>query len=1176
VAGRRQRAAFRPDARAAHAAAPSRRQALVLVLALLVVAGAVTVASFAVRPSKARAFDLFYGSVFIDDNTAPVAVDLASGKPSIRLTNAYTQVAAKASGDLDVVPLDGNSGGTLLLDSATGEFNMLDATGFVLKASAGGVSLPNASATTSATAVAAGAAAYIVRSSDTGTSVYLVNQSTVSAAAGGANAQARASVSMSQPVAGSVATTAVAANNSGNPTANSDLWLLVGSAPTTTIRQLHVPPGSNAGATLDVRDHGTVSGVAAVGVSTRNADGTGGDVVAVASQDGIDVFDGSSRAGRVTGALPAGVDTILPTSDEQGGFAFLYHSPAGWSLVRAAVDARGAATVTSLPAITGTDLAPPAQSSGSIFTVDRRSGALWQISATGHVAPVPTQSTYPRVAGETSALDQASVIARGSRVIFNSRSNLLALTVFADGSHSPVTIDKRTAVDLNSNGAAALANLQAQQTAPPKPNQSSAPPQNKPAPNPAEPVTDKIDCSTTTQIPHIPAVQLVGRGSRSVQVQWTYPLLDRQDCAPSTYTVAVSLAGGDAPKPPGTMTVQGVTGLNITGLFPDTQYKIVVTAYLNGKHTSSAPLQVRTQVEGPAAPTNLQVSADDHGDWTLSWNSCGGIQQGCVPVNSWTIIPQLCQSSGGLIGAPQNGNLVADPTTHSFTYTYRGGDALLGYGLTFAVEGVGDSGSVGDPTVNNDCVHSWAHPIASNIHVAASTPAHTSHGGTSSTTVNVTFDGDQDVALGGVGGQLTYRLLSGGSLVEQKGPTSDTTVSLPGIQSGSAYQVQVIVAPPGHPTASVALPPVNVQAAIADWPTLTVNASFTPNPPSTGALTVDINGLASTDARGETFDLVNSQLQCGNTALQLAQNNFNPATALTFGHIDRSVYNGSCTVRIALQENAGTVRSPAYFGGTASPAAQSAAFSIPVPTLDTSASQFTANFVSGGFLAAPQIAVSYTGNNNLLASYATNWSLTPIADGTACADAGSTGNPAAAPVKIDLGSCYYGNQGATWQVAVTFRYFGQAPSTPYLINVTGTGPPPMDPAKVGTFNATYSDGTISLAYMPPSGDSYTDAQLAQLTWSESVSSNDGTDCASGTQAASSTTPITLTVDTSACPPTSTTTPPQPSGSPNGSGAPSGAGPSPVVTPTTYHVVITFTDPNYANDSGQRTADATGS
>jgi hypothetical protein len=283
-------------------------------------------------------------------------------------------------------------------------------------------------------------------------------------------------------------------------------------------------------------------------------------------------------------------------------------------------------------------------------------------------------------------------------------------------------------------------------------------------------------------------------------------------------------------------------------------------------------------------------------------------------------------------------------------------------------------------------------------------------------------------------------------------------------------------------------------------------------------------------------------------------------------------------VRIALQEDAATVRSPAYFGGTASPAAQSAAFSIPVPTLDTSASQFTANFVSGGFLAPPQIAVSYTGNNNLLASYATNWSLTPIANGTACTGAGSTGNPAATPVKIDLGSCYYGNQGATWQVAITFSYFGQAPSTPYLINVSGTGPQPIDPANVGNFAATYTPGTaggpatITLTY---SGGTYDDATLAKLTWSENVSSDNGTGCGAGSQPASATTPITLTVDGSSCPPTSTTTPAPPTGSPSGSAPPSGSGPTPVVKQTTYTIDITFTDPNYGT-TGHRTATVQGS
>jgi hypothetical protein len=255
-------------------------------------------------------------------------VDLATGKPSVRLTNAYTQVSAKASGDLDVVPLQD---GTLLLDSATGEFNMLDSTGFVLKASGGGVSLPNAADTTHATGLAAGSSAYIVRNSASATSVYLVGQSTVSAAAGGARTQARASATIDQPTGNDVSTTAVSANSTADPDTNSDLWLLTGTGTQRTIRQLRVPAGSNAGATLSVHDHGTVDGVAAMAVSTRNPDGTGGDVVAVAAQDAIDVFDGSSRLGRVDVHAPAGVDSILPASDEQGRFSFLYHSASGWS-----------------------------------------------------------------------------------------------------------------------------------------------------------------------------------------------------------------------------------------------------------------------------------------------------------------------------------------------------------------------------------------------------------------------------------------------------------------------------------------------------------------------------------------------------------------------------------------------------------------------------------------------------------------------------------------------------------------------------------------------------------------------------------------------------------------------------------------------------------------------------
>src|SRR6478609_9738039 len=127
---------FRPSAPAVAGRTPSRTQAIALLSGLAVVAAGVAIVSFVVKPSTARSFDLFYGSMYIDDNTSPVAIDLASGKPSVRLANAFTAVSAKAAADITVYPLGG--GNTLMLDTSSGEFNMLDSTGFVVKPSDGG------------------------------------------------------------------------------------------------------------------------------------------------------------------------------------------------------------------------------------------------------------------------------------------------------------------------------------------------------------------------------------------------------------------------------------------------------------------------------------------------------------------------------------------------------------------------------------------------------------------------------------------------------------------------------------------------------------------------------------------------------------------------------------------------------------------------------------------------------------------------------------------------------------------------------------------------------------------------------------------------------------------------------------------------------------------------------
>jgi hypothetical protein len=1094
----RRTVAFRPSPGPVRSSRPSPRQAATLVCALLAVASTVIAVSFLIRPSKARAFDLFYGTVYLNDNTAPVAVDLATGKPSVRLSSAYTQVSAKASGDLDVVPL---SGGTLLLDNLTGEFNMVDSSGYVLKATGGGVQLPSTTMATTATGIAAGANAYIVRTGDNGTSVYLVGQSTVAAAAGGGKTEPRASAQLNAAMT-AVATSAVSAN--GN------LWLLAGPGPSRTIRQLSVPAGSNAGVALDDRDRGTVNGPSALAVSTVQPDGSGGDAVAVASRTGVQVFGPTGVSRTATLSPPAGLDRILPVTNAKGGFAFLYHGTAGWTLMRVGVTGAGRAGQTPLPDLAPTAaLAVPAQSNGSLFTLDPTDGALWQIPPNGRPARVPTVSTYPILQGETSDFSSVTVLARGSRVIYNSRAKLEALTVFTDGSHQPVIIDKRTAFDLAPNGAAVLSNLQ------PKPSQSNAPPQSKPQQD--QQITDKIDCTTTTQTPHIPVVQLVNRGARSVQLHWDYTLLDRQDCMPSTYTVSVQLVSPNAPPPPATLTVQGADGINVAGLFPDTEYHIVVSAYINGKSTPSAPLDVRTSVEGPAAPTNVTATPDDQGNWTVSWTSCGGIQDGCVPAASWAVIPQLCDNGAGLISAPANGTLVGDPTQHSFSLVYKGNSALLGRGLAFEVEGVGTTGTIGTPSTASSCAYSWSHPIPDNIQVKATTPqGGTSVAGTAAAKVDLTFTGDQVIDSGGVGAQFTYVLLSGGTTVNQVGPTTDTTASVSGVQPGQTYQVRVIVAPPKHSEAAVSLPNQTVSVS-ANWPALSVTtgACATGGSTTTCSLPISISGLTSAQAGGETFNLTDSSvLTCGSTVTPLtaigAPAGFDPANTFSVT-VNRLYFYKDCTVTVQLSENAGSIRDRAYFGGVASNPSQPGNAQIPNPALtDTASSFFTAQWLPS---ALPQVTI--TAPSDPAWPITSGWQLLVKApDGTAC---GSTSpfNPPKVPVSfpqtipVSL-ACIGQLTRSGWSVTVAFSFLNQQ-QTYSGVPVNGTAPQPVD-LSAANFNAKWAgldadgNGLVQLSYVGPA---IPNGQTSQ--WDEKLTDPSGTLLAEQGAQPDPSTPITLVV-----------------------------------------------------------------
>ena len=70
------------------------------------------------------------------------------------------------------------------------------------------------------------------------------------------------------------------------------------------------------------------------------------------------------------------------------------------------------------------------------------------------------------------------------------------------------------------------------------------------------------------------------------------------------------------------------------------------TAIIHGQGTASAWTPVKTAEEGPAAPTGVTVLADSSGNWVLHWTGCGGVDSGCVPVESWTVTPSFCDGRG--------------------------------------------------------------------------------------------------------------------------------------------------------------------------------------------------------------------------------------------------------------------------------------------------------------------------------------------------------------------------------------------------------------------------------------------------------------------------------------------------------------------------------------------------
>jgi hypothetical protein len=469
--------------------------------------------------------------------------------------------------------------------------------------------------------------------------------------------------------------------------------------------------------------------------------------------------------------------------------------------------------------------------------------------------------------------------------------------------------------------------------------------------------------------------------------------------------VAVQAVTSGAPRAPSTVTVQGQQDVNVSGLFPDTTYEFVVTAYINRQHTSAPAIRATTSVEGPAAPTAVRTSVDASGNWTISWNSCGGVSGGCVPTADWQIIPHLCDGVG-LSATPDTRRRVGDPTQHAFSYTYQGSEALLGRGMSFDIQGIGEKGTIGDSAGDHSCQYSWAPAVPADISVHPSAPPKTTGETTTHTDVSVQFTGGAQHDLGGVGGQLTYQLISNGQVVTKLGPTTKAQVTIPGINAGQKYQVAVVVNPPRHPERSARIGPVDVVPAIAVWPVPLVSASFDDGGPYNGTLAVTVSMPAGTDVHGETFDLTDdSVLRCGNTTFKLNQNDLKPGQRLEFGPIDRTELNSrgtSCRVSVQLTQNKDSATSPPLYGdGTTSRSVESGAVSIDAPSLTAGANDFDAKWVDNS-PDHPQIAVSYSGNDSNFLIFAKSWRihLTNGASSCGTADNGLSQNQSAVVIDV--------------------------------------------------------------------------------------------------------------------------------------------------------------------------------
>jgi hypothetical protein len=871
---------------------------------LLAIAGGLLWSASGGHPVSAQHPRLFGGSLVLEDQRQLTVIDAASGAVVVGLQSVHTEVGAAAAGDVQAVPL---IVGTMLIDRRSGTFNLLGPDNYVLDAAGTGVGLGRLSGLTGAGGLAAGADAYIVRYAPRST-VSLVGAETVltgakleETTASGPVPTGRAGLAgRSVTPLGFTALSGPVANQPGSSAVSGrDLWISVSAGASCQVRQLHPVPTGHDGLTSTQR--------ATLPTSCRRAaiEAAPGEIgVAYPGHVRLFLLDRPGRAIDVT--VPStGPDTsFLPVGGATGALWFLAAGPNGWSVFGVTPGDRviGPSALDRFGA--GAQPVAPVESAGVLYTLDRAAPGqpgLWTIlPTTGAMIPLAGVPAYPRrVPSELASFSDAEVVGDGPRLVFNNPGSLLAVMVFTDGSHSPIVIDKSSAVAISTVGPT----VAAVSAGPRHGGRAQTPATTVPKAAPVvQAVNPTVTCANTTQKPYAPIITSVAPSSGSALVAWSYQLLDQGDCEPDSWSVTVTaLSTSHQPAQP-VQVVNGQTQLQFYGLRPAATYQAVVTAYINRQSTPSSPVSFTTAARGPDPPTFVHTVADGHGNWVVSWAPCAAAD--CfVPADTWKVVGAACGSS--FVGQPPVLQVPAGQTSVTIAADRLG---LLGDSLSFSVQGFLSSGLPGNPTTDHACTEAWRPPDPALIQVGASGLA-ANGTETVTATLQVSARGTSPVeAFGSPSTEFVYSV--GGQTI---GPVTAATVTVPGLAGGQSYAPRVQVYPSGHPEAAVVVqgPAFRRNLAWPRPPALAVRAvPVVGSDPNRGTLVLSFVGLPPGPTVAD-----NGSIICGSTQYPtVIQNSPVLNNSLTIPGFDLVHFGGACAVSLVVASAA----TPDPYGGISS------------------------------------------------------------------------------------------------------------------------------------------------------------------------------------------------------------------------------------------------------------------